>query len=60
MLRILEWLRRHKYPAHSLAFLAIVVSAIALYSAARAGATGWIWFLIGVIVLANLIAVLED
>jgi len=41
------------YELHSLAFGVMVLSSAGLYFAARAGSEGWIWGLIGLFVLGN-------
>ncbi len=58
MTNFLNWLSTRKFQMHLLAFLLITLPPLALYFAARNGATGWIWGLIGVVLLGNLLAIL--
>lgn len=51
----LNWLRTHKFEAHVIAFLLMIAPPIPMYLAARQGATAWIWPLLGLIVLGNLL-----
>lgn len=52
----LRWLREHKFEVHSLAFGLMIISAALLYAAAETDATGWIWFLLGLFITGNLLA----
>lgn len=53
-----SWLDRHKFGAHLVAFFVMVLVPLALYLAARNGAGGAIWALLGLFALANLLVVL--
>ena len=53
----MNWLREHKFEAHLLAFSLMILPAVGLYFAARRGSQSWIWALLGVFVLGNLLAV---
>ena len=55
MTNILAWLRAHKFEAHTIAFLLMVIPPIPLYFAAQQGATGWIWILLIPFILGNLL-----
>ena len=49
------WLRGHKFEAHLIAFLLMVLPPIPLYLAARSGAETWIYILLAPVVLGNLL-----
>jgi hypothetical protein len=55
MMNILTWLRTHKFEAHMIAFLLMIVPPIPLYFAARQGVTTLIWILMIPFVLGNLL-----
>ena len=52
-----QFLNAHKFQAHLLAFLLMVLPPAGLYLAARSGAIAWIWVLLAVVVLGNLLAI---
>jgi hypothetical protein len=56
MRKMIEWLRTNKYESYLLAFALMVLRPIPMYFAAHQGASGWIWSLIGLIIIGNLIA----
>ena len=56
MRKMIEWLRTNKYESYLLAFALMVLPPIPMYIAAQQGASGWIWSLIGLIIIGNLIA----
>ena len=51
----LNWLRTHRFEAHVIAFLLMITPPIPMILFARQGATVWIWPLLGLIVLGNLL-----
>lgn len=56
MRRIVEFLRDYKFESYLVAFALMVLPPIPLYFAAQQGAMGWLWGLIGVVLLGNIIA----
>ncbi len=56
--KIKSWLSHHKFEAHLIAFIMMILPPVAMYYSAQRGAEGWIWGLLTVIILANLLAVL--
>ena len=58
MTKIFGWIATHKFQAHSLAFLLIVLPSIGLYFATQLESAGWVWGLLGLAALGNLLAVL--
>ncbi len=54
---MIRWLRSHKFEAHLLAFILMIVPPIGLYSAAQAGAAGLVWGLLGLCGAGALVAV---
>jgi len=52
--------RINTYQIHSLAFGLMMLSSVGLYFAARTGSEGWIWGLIGLFVLGNILALLVN
>ena len=58
MRNIFGWLGLHKYESYLLAFFLMVLPPVPMYFAAQQGAIGWIWGLIGLVVLGNLLVLL--
>ena len=54
----MQWLKEHKFEAHLTAFLMMIIPSAGLYFAAQGEATGLIWALLGLFVLANLFAII--
>ena len=52
---MLAWLRKHKFEAHSIAFLLMILPPIPLYLAAQKGAQSWIILLLIPVVLGNVL-----
>ncbi len=46
-----------KFKLHLTALLLMLIPPIPLYFAAENGAVGWIWFLIGIVILGNLLVI---
>lgn len=55
MTNLLAWLRAHKFEAHTIAFLLMILPPIPLYFAAQRGATAWVWLLLAPFILGNLL-----
>lgn len=53
-----NWFRKHVYETHVIAFLLMVIPPVPLYLAAQQQATAWIWPLLGLVVLGNILALL--
>ncbi len=51
-------LRENKFNLHLTALLLMLIPPIPLYLAAQNGATDWIWLLIGIVILGNLIVII--
>ncbi len=49
------WLRKHSFLAHAVALGIMSMSAAAMYFAARLESTTWIWGLMGLFILGNLL-----
>jgi len=49
---------KNAYKVHSIAFALMLLSSAGLYFTARAGALGWIWGLLGLFVLGNILVLL--
>lgn len=49
------WLREHKFEAHLIAFLLMILPPIPMYFAAQTGAEVWIYILITPVILGNLL-----
>lgn len=54
---MINWLRAHKFESHLTAFILMVLTPIGLYFAANTDTIGLVWVLLGVFVLANLLAI---
>lgn len=52
-----QFLHQRKYQVYLAAFFLMILPPVPLFFAARQGSTPWIWFLIGLIVLGNLLVV---
>jgi hypothetical protein len=57
MKNLLDWLNKNKFTAHLLAFLLMILPPAGMYFAAGQGAAGWIWILLGLVILGNLLAI---
>ncbi len=57
MPNIRKWLNNRKFQVYLLAFILMVGPPIPMYLVAQRGANGWIWFLLGIVVLGNLLAI---
>jgi len=55
MRRLLQWLNKHGYEAHLLAFFLMTLPPALLYYSARQGLDELTWGLLGVVILGNLI-----
>jgi hypothetical protein len=55
MARLLIWLREHTFITYMIALLLMVLAPVGLFFSAQAGATVWIWALLGMVVLGNLL-----
>jgi hypothetical protein len=57
MQNLIRWLSAHKFTAHLSAFILMILTPAALYFAAQKDALGWIWGLLGVVILANILLI---
>jgi hypothetical protein len=55
MNQLRAWLHKHTYPVHVSAFALMVISSFCLYLAARGASGGWMWVLLGLFILGNLL-----
>ena len=53
-------MQKHAYRVHSTAFVLMILSSAGLYFAARAGASIWIFVLLGIFVLGNILTFLVN
>ncbi|MEW5870569.1 MAG: hypothetical protein AB1894_14945 [Chloroflexota bacterium] len=53
-----NWLGKHPFEVHLIAFTLMILPPIPIYLAAQRGATGWIIALLGLVVLGNLLELL--
>lgn len=51
-----DWLITHKFQVHALAFGLMMVTPVLLFFAAQGGAVIWIWFLLGLFAVGNILA----
>jgi len=49
---------KNAYKVHVIAFALMLLSSAGLYFAASAGALGWIWCLLGLFVLGNILVLM--
>ena len=56
--RLKHNLRENKFKLHLTALLMMLIPPIPLYIVAENGAVGWIWFLIGIVILGNLLVII--
>jgi hypothetical protein len=52
----LNWLQTNRYSAHLVAFFLMILPPLPMYYCAQRGATGWVWALLGIVILGNVIA----
>jgi hypothetical protein len=52
-----NWLKSHKFEAHTLSFLLMVLPPAGMFYAAQNGADGLIWALLALVVSGNLLTV---
>jgi hypothetical protein len=52
---LIPWLQKHSFQAHAIALGIMVSTAAAMYFAARLESTIWIWGLMGLFILGNLL-----
>ena len=57
MKNLQEWISQHKYELYVLSFLLMLLPPAALYSAARGGSDAWIWTLLFLVGLGNILAI---
>jgi uncharacterized membrane protein len=50
------WLNTHKFQVHALAFGLMMVTPVLMFFAAQGEAMGWIWFLLALFGVGNLLA----
>lgn len=50
-------LSKRKFQAYLLAFALMILPPVPLYLAARQGREAWVWLLIGLVVIGNLLAI---
>ncbi len=55
MREISTWLHKNAYTIHTLAFVLMLLASLGLYFAAQAGSQTWIWILLAVFSLANIL-----
>lgn len=53
-----RWLKQVRFQAYGIAFILMIVPSFGLYYAAQRQSTPWIWALVGVVVFANILAML--
>lgn len=58
MSNLLESLRTRKFQAHLVALGLMAVPPVLMYFAARQSAVGWVWALISLVVLGNILVLL--
>lgn len=58
MVKFRDNLQKHKFELHLTALLLMLLPPVPMYFAAQNGATTLLWFLIGIVVIGNLIAVI--
>lgn len=56
MKNIVEILRRHSFPYHVVVFLAMILPSAGLYLAVNWGGDAMVWILLGIVALANFLA----
>lgn len=53
-----EKISRNKLQLHLISFFLMLLPPLALYRLAQSGSDGWLWILIGIVVLGNILAIL--
>lgn len=54
---LVNWFKTHKFEAHLLSFLLMILPSVGMYYAAQADADGLILGLLGLVVMGNLLAI---
>lgn len=54
---LVKWLNNHKFAVYMSVFFLVILPPIPLYFAAQQDAIVWIWILLAVVVLGNLLAI---
>lgn len=57
---MIKRLRAHKFEFHLVVILLMAIPPLPLYFAAQQDALGWIWVLLSLVVLGNILALLVD
>jgi hypothetical protein len=57
MIELQKKLRQRQLPLHVIALLLMLLPAVGSYFAARSGVDAWIWPLLAIVILGNLLAV---
>jgi len=55
---MINWFRKHKFEVHLTSFTLMILASIGMYNTINISQTGLTWFLLGVFVLANGLAML--
>lgn len=58
MHKVLNRLHSHRYSAHLVAFLLMILPPLPMYYFAQRGANCWAWALLVIVILGNLIALI--
>jgi hypothetical protein len=53
-----DWLTKHQFLRHGLAFSLMVLAPVPMALAAQQGAVAWVWIFLGVFIFANLLALI--
>lgn len=53
-----EKISRNKLRLHLISFFLMILPPLALYRVGQSGSDGWIWILLGVVILGNVLAIL--
>ena len=56
----MEWLKGHKFEASLVALLLMILPTLPMFLFAQGGMTGWVWVLLGIIILGNALAIATD
>lgn len=56
----MEWLKKHKVETSLVALLLMILPPLPMVFYAQSGKMGWVWFLLGIIILGNVLAIATD
>ena len=57
---LMDWFKKHKFETSLVALLLMILPPLPMVFYAQSGKTSWVWLLLGVIILGNVLAIATD